>query len=80
MHADRVEAICAFVGRMRPIGPVFEPITPPIVAAVRELAPEFLVPGHCTSFRPQAAMATALPDAYVVTTVGTTLRFEATST
>jgi hypothetical protein len=61
-------------------GPVFEPIIPQTVAAVRELAPEFLVPGHCTSWRAQAAMATALPDAYVASTVGTTLRFEATST
>jgi 7,8-dihydropterin-6-yl-methyl-4-(beta-D-ribofuranosyl)aminobenzene 5'-phosphate synthase len=75
-----VKAMCAFVGGMHLAGPVFEPIIPQTVAAVRELAPEFLVPGHCTSWRAQAAMATALPDAYVASTVGTTLRFEATST
>ena len=74
-----VDAICAFVGGMHLVGPVFEPVILPTVAAVRELAPEFLVPGHCTSFRGQAAMATALPDAYVASTVGTTLRFEGPS-
>jgi hypothetical protein len=40
-----VDAICAFVGGMHLVGPVFEPVILPTVAAVRELAPEFLVPG-----------------------------------
>jgi 7,8-dihydropterin-6-yl-methyl-4-(beta-D-ribofuranosyl)aminobenzene 5'-phosphate synthase len=38
------------------------------------------VPGHCSSWRAQAALSTALPDAYVASTVGTTLRFKAIST
>lgn len=72
-----VDTVCAFVGGMHLAGPAFEPIIPATVAAVGQLAPEVLMPGHCTSWRAQVALAHALPAAYVASTVGTTLRFTA---
>ncbi|WP_316781485.1 hypothetical protein [Streptomyces sasae] len=42
------------------------------MAALTELAPELIVPGHCTGWRAQHALAAALPDAWVQTSVGTT--------
>ena len=45
-------------------------IVPPTVAAVRELAPQVLVPGHCTGWQAIHALAAALPDAFIPGSVG----------
>jgi 7,8-dihydropterin-6-yl-methyl-4-(beta-D-ribofuranosyl)aminobenzene 5'-phosphate synthase len=49
----------------------------PTVAALTELAPELIVPGHCTGWRAQHALAAALPGAWVQTSVGTTYTLRA---
>jgi 7,8-dihydropterin-6-yl-methyl-4-(beta-D-ribofuranosyl)aminobenzene 5'-phosphate synthase len=56
---------------------LFEPIIAPTIAQISAIGPDWLVPGHCTGWRATHELARALPDAYVQTSVGTTLHFEA---
>lgn len=46
----------------------------PTVAALTELAPEMVVPAHCTGWRAQHALAAALPDAWLTGSSGSTYR------
>jgi 7,8-dihydropterin-6-yl-methyl-4-(beta-D-ribofuranosyl)aminobenzene 5'-phosphate synthase len=79
-HARRltgVDRLHALVGGLHLGGPAFEPIIDPTVAALTELAPDLVVPGHCTGWRAQHALAAALPDAWVQGSSGTTYRVAA---
>jgi 7,8-dihydropterin-6-yl-methyl-4-(beta-D-ribofuranosyl)aminobenzene 5'-phosphate synthase len=58
-------------------GPAFEPIIEPTVAALHELAPEVIVPAHCTGWRAQHRLAAALPGAFIPNAVGTTFTLAA---
>jgi 7,8-dihydropterin-6-yl-methyl-4-(beta-D-ribofuranosyl)aminobenzene 5'-phosphate synthase len=73
-HACRltsVDRLDALLGGFHLSGPAFEPVIEPTVAALTELAPSLLVPAHCTGFRAQHRLATALPDAFLPNSVGT---------
>jgi 7,8-dihydropterin-6-yl-methyl-4-(beta-D-ribofuranosyl)aminobenzene 5'-phosphate synthase len=67
----------ALIGGFHLSGPAFEPIIEPTVAALTELAPALIVPGHCTGWRAQHALAQTLPDAWVQTSVGSRYRLTA---
>ncbi|MGH8931360.1 MAG: MBL fold metallo-hydrolase [Egibacteraceae bacterium] len=71
-----VDRIYAAIGGFHLGGPMFERVIPPTVDAMVSLAPEVVVPAHCTGWRAQHALAAALPDAFVPNSVGT--RFELT--
>jgi 7,8-dihydropterin-6-yl-methyl-4-(beta-D-ribofuranosyl)aminobenzene 5'-phosphate synthase len=58
-------------------GAAFEAIIEPTVAAFTELAPDVLVPAHCTGWRAQHRLAAVLPDAFVPNAVGTSYTFTA---
>lgn len=76
-HATRltsVDHLHALVGGLHLSGPAFEPIIAPTVAALAELGPELIAPGHCTGWRAQHALATGFPDAWVPSSSGTTHR------
>jgi 7,8-dihydropterin-6-yl-methyl-4-(beta-D-ribofuranosyl)aminobenzene 5'-phosphate synthase len=53
-------------------GPLFEPIIGDTCEALAGLAPEVLVPSHCTGWKAIHAMAARLPDAFIQNSVGTT--------
>ncbi|HEX3955166.1 MAG TPA: MBL fold metallo-hydrolase [Trebonia sp.] len=79
-HAMRLTGVTrlhAIVGGFHLNGPAFEPIIGPTVTALAELAPSLIVPGHCTGWRAQHALARALPDAWVQSSVGTSYRIVA---
>lgn len=79
-HARRltgVDRLHALVGGLHLGGPAFEPVIPPTVDALTALAPSLVVPGHCTGWRAQHALAAALPDAWVQSSSGTTYRLTA---
>jgi 7,8-dihydropterin-6-yl-methyl-4-(beta-D-ribofuranosyl)aminobenzene 5'-phosphate synthase len=79
-HAQRltgVERLHGLIGGLHLGGPAFEPVIGPTVAALTELAPALVVPGHCTGWRAQHALAAALPDAWVQGSSGTTFRLAA---
>jgi 7,8-dihydropterin-6-yl-methyl-4-(beta-D-ribofuranosyl)aminobenzene 5'-phosphate synthase len=81
-HALRltgVVRICALVGGLHLSGPAFEPVIRPTVQALIDLAPDLLVPGHCTGWRAQHALAAALPDAWVASSSGSSYTISAAS-
>jgi 7,8-dihydropterin-6-yl-methyl-4-(beta-D-ribofuranosyl)aminobenzene 5'-phosphate synthase len=76
-HALRltgVPRLHALLGGLHLTGPGFEGVVEPTVAALRDLAPDLLVPGHCSGWRAQMRLAAELPDAFVPSAVGTRLR------
>jgi len=79
-HAQRltgVDRLYALLGGLHLGGPAFEPIIAPTIEAMRTLAPNLLVPGHCTGWRAQHAFAAALPDAWVQGSSGSSYRLAA---
>jgi len=69
-----VERVYAVIGGFHLNGPLFEPIIPATCRALAEMAPEVIVPTHCTGWRATHALAAAFPDAFIPNSVGT--RFE----
>lgn len=69
-----IQDIYGVIGGLHLSGRVFEPIIPDTVAALVEMAPKMVLPGHCTGWKAQHAIARALPDAYVQTCAGTRVR------
>src|SRR5512143_1112830 len=67
-----VAQVHAVLGGFHLGGPLFEPVIPPTVSALAELSPALVVPAHCTGWRATSAIAAALPDAFVQSSVGTT--------
>jgi 7,8-dihydropterin-6-yl-methyl-4-(beta-D-ribofuranosyl)aminobenzene 5'-phosphate synthase len=79
-HAQRLTGVSrlhALIGGLHLGGPAFEPVIAPTVDALTEAAPDLVVPGHCTGWRAQHALAAALPDAWVQGSSGTTYRMAA---
>jgi len=74
-----IERVHAIVGGFHLSGALNEPRIPETVAALTAFAPDLLVPGHCTGFAAQRALSEALPDAFVPSGVGTTIRLRAGS-
>ena len=65
------DRLCGLFGGFHLTGPAFEPIIEPTVAALRDLAPDVIVPAHCTGWRAQHRFAAELPDAFIPNAVGT---------
>src|SRR5580698_2784451 len=77
MRLTGVPRLLAVIGGFHLSGPAFEPVIEPTVAALTELAPELIAPGHCTGWRAQHTLAAVLPDAWVQSSVGTTYTLSA---
>jgi 7,8-dihydropterin-6-yl-methyl-4-(beta-D-ribofuranosyl)aminobenzene 5'-phosphate synthase len=77
MRLTGVRKLHALIGGLHLGGPLFEPVIPPTVAAMTEFAPSLLVPGHCTGWRAQHALAAALPDAWVQSSSGSEFQLTA---
>jgi 7,8-dihydropterin-6-yl-methyl-4-(beta-D-ribofuranosyl)aminobenzene 5'-phosphate synthase len=79
-HARRltgVSAVAALVGGLHLSGPAFEPVIGPTVDALLAMAPSLVVPGHCTGWRAQHALAAALPNAWTAGSSGSSYRIDA---
>lgn len=79
-HALRltgVEHLHALLGGFHLTGPAFEPVIEPTVAAFAAIAPDLLVPAHCTGWRAQHRLAAALPEAFIPNAVGTSFTLAA---
>ena len=73
------EHVHAFVGGMHLTGGLFEPIVPRTIELLSEIAPDVVVPGHCTGWKAVNTIVSRLPQAYVQSNVGTRLHFAAAS-
>jgi 7,8-dihydropterin-6-yl-methyl-4-(beta-D-ribofuranosyl)aminobenzene 5'-phosphate synthase len=79
-HAQRltgVSAVAALIGGLHLNGPAFEPVIGPTVEALTAIAPSLVVPGHCTGWRAQHALAAALPNAWTASSSGSSYRVDA---
>jgi len=56
-------------------GGLFEKIIPQTVEELKEIAPDVIVPGHCTGWKAAHQISGVLPEAYVQTSVGTHMLF-----
>src|SRR5262249_50720149 len=68
-----VQQIYAVVGGFHLTGMLFEPIIPVTVAALKQINPRYVMPGHCTGWSATHQIARALPEAFIANSVGTTL-------
>lgn len=68
-----VDQIHAVIGGFHLSGSAFEPIVEPTVQALQKIGPRHVMPGHCTGWRATHRIASALPDAFIPNSVGTTL-------
>jgi 7,8-dihydropterin-6-yl-methyl-4-(beta-D-ribofuranosyl)aminobenzene 5'-phosphate synthase len=66
-----VERVHAVFGGFHLSGPLFAPVVGPTVDALAALAPDVIVPAHCTGRGATNAIAGALPDAFIQNCVGT---------
>ena len=71
-----VDSVHAVLGGFHLSGPHFETIIPDTVRSLGEIDPDWIIPMHCTGFTAQVAFREAMPDKFVISTVGTTFRFE----
>jgi len=71
MRLTGVDRLHALLGGFHLTGPAFEPIIEPTVAAFAAMAPDVLVPAHCTGWKAQHRLASALPNAFLPNAVGT---------
>jgi 7,8-dihydropterin-6-yl-methyl-4-(beta-D-ribofuranosyl)aminobenzene 5'-phosphate synthase len=79
-HAQRLTAVPtlhALLGGLHLSGPAFEPIIDRTVTALTAMTPALVVPGHCTGWRAQHALAAAMPEAWVVSSSGSSFRLAA---
>jgi 7,8-dihydropterin-6-yl-methyl-4-(beta-D-ribofuranosyl)aminobenzene 5'-phosphate synthase len=79
-HAGRLTSVAklhALVGGFHLGGPFFEPIIGPTVNALESWQPALVVPGHCTGWRAQHALAAAMPSAWMAGSSGSSFRLTA---
>jgi 7,8-dihydropterin-6-yl-methyl-4-(beta-D-ribofuranosyl)aminobenzene 5'-phosphate synthase len=69
----------AVIGGFHLSGALFDPIVDATVDALAGIAPDVLVPAHCTGLRAVRAIASRFPDAFIQTSVGTRFEFDATT-
>lgn len=74
--ADKLHAV---IGGFHLTSPLFEPVIGDTVSALERLAPEVIVPAHCTGCRATHAIARRLPGAVIQNSVGTTFHLAAPS-
>jgi 7,8-dihydropterin-6-yl-methyl-4-(beta-D-ribofuranosyl)aminobenzene 5'-phosphate synthase len=67
--------IHAVIGGFHLSGPRFEPLIRPTCDAFEQLAPDFLVPAHCTGWKATHALAARFPQSFLPSSVGTRFEF-----
>jgi 7,8-dihydropterin-6-yl-methyl-4-(beta-D-ribofuranosyl)aminobenzene 5'-phosphate synthase len=79
-HAQRLTGVPhlhALLGGLHLNGRYFAPSIAPTVEALAAMAPELLVPGHCTGWQAQHTLAAVMPDSWVQGSSGTRFRLSA---
>jgi 7,8-dihydropterin-6-yl-methyl-4-(beta-D-ribofuranosyl)aminobenzene 5'-phosphate synthase len=69
---DRVHAV---IGGFHLSGPLFENIIAPTCDALAAFSADHLVPCHCTGWKAMQGLAARFPDAFIQTSVGTSVEF-----
>ena len=69
----RNDAVAAVIGGFHLSGPMFERVIEPTIQGLADLSPSLLAPAHCTGWKAVHQLARRFPDAFVMSTVGTTI-------
>ncbi|MBA3235125.1 MAG: MBL fold metallo-hydrolase [Chloroflexi bacterium] len=72
-----VDRIHAVIGGFHLNGPFYEALIPATCDALEALAPDVLVPSHCTGWRATHQLAARFPKAFVPSSVGTRIELRA---
>jgi len=73
------QTVHAVLGGFHLAGPLFEPIIGDTIDALKAMAPEVVVPMHCTGWKAIRRFSDALPSAFVLNSVGSTFSFSSAS-
>jgi 7,8-dihydropterin-6-yl-methyl-4-(beta-D-ribofuranosyl)aminobenzene 5'-phosphate synthase len=79
-YAQRLTGITqlhAVLGGFHLSGRIFEPIIGDTVGTLEKLAPDVIVPAHCTGWKATYAIARDLPGSFIQNSVGTTIQLPA---
>jgi 7,8-dihydropterin-6-yl-methyl-4-(beta-D-ribofuranosyl)aminobenzene 5'-phosphate synthase len=68
-----IHKIYAVIKGFRLSGALFEPIIPATIAALKEIKPRYVMPGHCIGWSATHQIARAMPEAFIPNSVGTTV-------
>ena len=71
----RTSKVHAVLGGFHLTGPVFEPIIGKTIEEMKKISPDFVVPTHCTGWKAINQFAEAMPNQFLLNTVGTTYVF-----
>jgi len=78
-HAQKVtgtDKIHAVLGGFHLTGPVFEPIIEPTIQEMKKIAPDIIVPMHCTGWKAINLFAEKMAEQFILNGVGTTYIFQ----
>jgi 7,8-dihydropterin-6-yl-methyl-4-(beta-D-ribofuranosyl)aminobenzene 5'-phosphate synthase len=78
-HAQKIartQKVHAVLGGFHLTGSLFDPIIQPTIEEMKKIAPEYIVPTHCTGWKAINEFARAMPDQFQLNTVGTTYVFQ----
>ena len=72
-----VNNVHVVMGGFHLTGPAFEPIIDDTLRSMKEIAPDYVIPTHCTGRKATLAFEKAMPDQFIVNMSGTKLTFPA---
>jgi 7,8-dihydropterin-6-yl-methyl-4-(beta-D-ribofuranosyl)aminobenzene 5'-phosphate synthase len=78
-HAREIagtQKVHAVLGGFHLTGPLFDPVIKPTIEEMKKIAPEYIVPTHCTGWKAINEFAEAMPDQFQLNSVGTTFVFQ----
>jgi 7,8-dihydropterin-6-yl-methyl-4-(beta-D-ribofuranosyl)aminobenzene 5'-phosphate synthase len=78
-HAQKVtgtDKVHAVLGGFHLTGPLFEPIIKPTIQEMKKIAPDIIVPMHCTGWKAINQFAEEMPEQFILNSVGTTYVFQ----
>lgn len=78
-HAQKVtgtDRVHAVLGGFHLTGPLFEPIIKLTIQEMKKIAPDIIVPMHCTGWKAINQFAEEMPEQFILNTVGTTYVFQ----
>jgi len=77
-HAKKLagtDKVYAVLGGFHLTGRIFDPIIQPTIDEMRKIKPDYVVPIHCTGWKAINRFAEAMPEQFLLNTVGTTYVF-----
>jgi 7,8-dihydropterin-6-yl-methyl-4-(beta-D-ribofuranosyl)aminobenzene 5'-phosphate synthase len=72
----RTSKVHAVLGGFHLTGAIFDSIIGPTVEEMKKIGPDFVVPMHCTGWKAINQFAEAMPEQFLLNTVGTTYVFQ----